>query len=134
MEEGLPLNTIEWRKGEKFEKQDFNTLSKDELPTEKRLMSPHVFVLIGPQTFSAAEEFTNNMKVHGRATIVGEPSAGGANPGGPHRIGEKLTLFIPEGRAINPVQKGNWEGVGIIPDQIVPVEEALEKAISLTKK
>jgi C-terminal processing protease CtpA/Prc len=134
MKEGLPLNTIEWRKGEEFETQSFNTLSTDELPMEKRLTNPRVFVLIGPQTFSAAEEFTNNMKVHGRAIIVGEPSAGGANPGGPHRIGEKLSLFIPEGHAINPIQEGNWEGVGIIPDQVVPAEEALEKTISLIKE
>ena len=135
MDEGLPLNTIEMRKGEEFETFSFNTLSTDELPTKKRLTNPRVFVLIGPQTFSAAEEFTNNMKVLGRATIVGQPSGGGANPlGRPHMIGEKLRLSIPQGRAINPIQEGNWEGVGIIPDQVVPAEEALEKTIALIKK
>ena len=133
IEEGLPLNTIEWRNGEKLERQSFNTLSTDELPMEKRLTNPRVFVLIGPQTFSAAEEFANNMKVLGRATIVGTPSGGGANPGGTHIIGEKLRLFIPSGHAINPIQEGNWEGVGIIPDQYVPAEEALEKSIALIK-
>ena len=123
------------RKGEEFETFSFNTLSTDELPTKKRLTNPRVFVLIGPQTFSAAEDFTNNMKVLGRATIVGQPSGGGANPlGRPHMIGEKLRLSIPQGRAINPIQEGNWEGVGIIPDQVVPAEEALEKTIALIKK
>ncbi|MFI5344301.1 MAG: S41 family peptidase [Chlamydiales bacterium] len=131
MKEGLPLNTIEWRKGDKFETQEFNTLSTDELPVERRLMDSRVYVLIGPKTLSAAEEFANNMKVRGRATIVGEPSGGGANPGSSHRIGETLRLFIPEGRAINPIQEGNWEGVGIIPDHIVPAEEAVEKTIFL---
>lgn len=134
MPEGLPLNTIESRKGAVIETQEFATLSTDELPMEKRLTTPRVFVLIGPQTFSAAEEFSNNMKVLGRATIVGAPSGGGANPGGYRKIGENLRLFIPMGRAVNPLQKGNWEGVGIIPDLVVPAEEALEKAISIIKE
>jgi C-terminal processing protease CtpA/Prc len=134
MNEGFPLNTIESREGQEFKTQSFNTLSKDELPMEKRLTNPRVFVLIGPQTFSAAEEFTNNMKVLGRATIVGAPSGGGANPGGDEKIGKNLKLFIPRGRAINPLQRGNWEGVGIIPDQVVPAEEALEKTIALIKE
>lgn len=131
MKEGLPLNTIERRRGDEFVKEDFNTLSPEELPTEKRLLMAKVFILIGPNTFSAAEEFTNNMKIHERATIIGEPSGGGANPGGNHDIGENFTLFIPDGRAINPIQKGNWEGIGIIPDHVVPEEEAVDKAISL---
>jgi hypothetical protein len=134
MDEGFPLNTIEWREGEELKTVTFNTLSTDELPMEKRLTNPRVFVLIGPQTFSAAEEFANNMKVLGRATIVGAPSGGGANPGGAYPIGENLKLFIPGGRAINPIQEGNWEGVGIIPDHVVPAEGALEKAITLIKE
>jgi hypothetical protein len=134
MNEGWPLNTIEYREGEEFKTQSFNTLSTEELPMERRLTNPRVFVLIGPKTFSAAEEFTNNMKVLGRATIVGAPSGGGANPGWNHPIGEKLKLFIPSGRAINPLQGGNWEGVGIIPDHVVPAEEALEKTITLIRE
>jgi C-terminal processing protease CtpA/Prc len=132
IEENRPLNRIEWRKGDGIETQDFNTLSYKELAPEKRLLKPRkVVVLIGPKTFSAAEEFTNNMKVLGRATIVGEPSGGGANPGGPHPIGKDFTIFIPEGRAVNPIQQGNWEGVGIIPDHVVPAKEAMGQALLL---
>lgn len=133
MDEHFPLNRIEWRVGETVRTEDFSTLAHEALPVEKRLLKPNVFILIGPHTFSAAEEFSNNMKVLGRATVVGEPSGGGANPGASRKIGKDFDIFIPEGQAINPIQKGNWEGVGIIPDYVVPAKEALEQAISLTK-
>lgn len=132
MDENRPLNRIEWRKGDAFESEDFNTLTDKELAADQRLLDQRVIILISPNTFSAAEEFTNNMKVLERATVVGEPSGGGANPGGPHQIGSEFTIFIPEGRAINPIQKGNWEGVGIIPDHVVPAQDALKEALLLT--
>ncbi len=132
IEEGLPLNTIQYR-GEPL--QEFATLSHQELPLEQRLTAANLFVLIGPRTFSAAEEFTNNIKVLNRGRVVGEPSGGGANPGTTRQVGEgdKFVLFIPTGRAVNPIQGGNWEGVGIIPDQMAPAEEALEVALKLRK-
>ncbi len=44
-------------------------------------------------------------------------------------------LFIPVGRAVNPVTKTNWEGVGVEPDIKVPKEQALKTAyiMALTK-
>jgi hypothetical protein len=35
---------------------------------------------------------------------------------------------MPEGRAINPVTKTNWEGIGVKPNIAVPQEEALKVA------
>lgn len=133
VEEGMPLNRIEWRTEEGPKSEDFNTLSYSELPQEKRLLNKKIYVLIGPQTFSAAEEFSNNMKVLEKATFVGEPSGGGANPGGPFQISSDLTVFIPTGKAVNPIQKGNWEGEGIIPDHMVPEGRAFDVAVSLIK-
>jgi len=131
IDENLPLNRIQWRKGDTFEFEEFNTLTNNDLSANKRLLEQRVVVLIGPNTFSAAEEFINNMKVLGRATIVGEPSGGGANPGGMHQIGKEFIMFIPSGQAINPIQEGNWEGIGIIPDHVVPAKDALEQAMLL---
>lgn len=131
IEEGLPLNRIEWRTEEGPKSEDFNTLSNAELPQEKRLLDKKIYVLIGPNTFSAAEEFSNNMKVLGRATFVGEPSGGGAHPGSTFPITDDLTVFIPTGRAVNPIQEGNWEGVGIIPDHMVPEGKAFDEVVSL---
>ena len=57
------------------------------------------------RTFSAAEEFTYNLKNQKRATIVGETTGGGAHPGGVKRITEHFGVFVPTGRAINPISK-----------------------------
>ncbi len=133
IDEGLPLNRLEWRVGDKFQSEEFNTLPLNDLPMEKRLLTQRVFLLIGSSTFSAAEEFSNNMKVLGRATLVGEPSGGGANPGGTYDV-DNFMIFVPEGHAVNPIQKGNWEGVGIIPDLMVPAEQAFEEALKLYGK
>jgi C-terminal processing protease CtpA/Prc len=37
-------------------------------------------------------------------------------------------MFIPTGRAINPITKTNWEGTGVKPDVEVPKELALKTA------
>lgn len=135
MSENIPLNNIEWRRGDWIE--SYSTLSKDELPLEDRLLESkqsNLVLLIGPYTFSAAEEFANNMKVLERATIVGEISMGGANPGCPFPVGENFEVFIPNGRAVNPHTNSNWEGVGVTPDHVIPVQDALEEAVKLLEQ
>jgi hypothetical protein len=87
-----------------------------------------VYVLTSKRTFSGAEEFTYNLKNLKRATIVGETTGGGANPGRGIRTGEHFLTFIPTGRAINPITRTNWEGTGIAPDVAVAPEQALKTA------
>jgi C-terminal processing protease CtpA/Prc len=87
-----------------------------------------VYVLTSNRTFSAAEEFTYNLKNLKRATIVGETTGGGAHPGGVRRITDHFGIWLPNGRAINPITKTNWEGVGIDPDIKVPPAQALQAA------
>jgi hypothetical protein len=40
-------------------------------------------------------------------------------------------MFVPTGRAINPITKTNWEGTGVKPDVAVAADAALEKAHEL---
>jgi C-terminal processing protease CtpA/Prc len=87
-----------------------------------------VFVLASSRTFSAAEEFTYNLQALKRATIVGETTGGGANPGGDVPLPHGLRVFVPTGRAINPITKTNWEGTGVKPDVAVPADSALAVA------
>lgn len=131
MEEGLPLNRIEWRTPDGVKSDDFGTLSKEKLPDALRLKKTPLYILGGPYTFSAGEEFMNNMKVHGRATLVGAQTGGGANPGGMHQVNDLFEIFIPTGRAVNPIKEGNWEGVGITPDHSTKEEQALKTTIAL---
>ncbi len=87
-----------------------------------------VYVLTSNRTFSAAEEFTYNLKNIKRATIIGETTGGGAHPGGNQRVQEHFSVFVPSGRAINPITKTNWEGTGVKPDVEVPASAALKTA------
>ena len=96
----------------------------------KKLTDVPLYILTARRTFSAAEEFTYNMKNLERATIIGETTGGGAHP--LKRVvfpdlGVKLGL--PFGRAVNPITMTNWEGTGVEPDIKVPQEEALDVAV-----
>jgi retinol-binding protein 3 len=97
----------------------------------KRLNGKPAFVLTSKNTFSGGEEFTNNLKVLKRATIVGETTGGGAHPVRGHRITEHFGIGVPFARAINPITHTNWEGTGVAPDEKVDASQALEVAIKL---
>lgn len=91
----------------------------------KRRPDVPVYVLTSKKTFSAAEEFTYNLKNLKRATIIGETTGGGAHPGGTMPATDRFTVWVPTGRAINPITKTNWEGTGVSPDIEVKADEAL---------
>ncbi|HVE57040.1 MAG TPA: S41 family peptidase, partial [Pyrinomonadaceae bacterium] len=97
----------------------------------KKFLGKNVYILTSGRTFSAAEEFTNDLKVLRRATIIGETTLGGANPGTMIRLTEHFQAYVPNERAINPVTKMNWEGTGIEPDIKVSQEQALKTACLL---
>lgn len=117
------LSKLCWRKGNRV----------DELWTMKalagkRYLNKDVFILTSNRTFSAAEQFAYNLQILKRATVVGEATGGGANPGQTLRVGEHFTVFVPTGQAINPITKTNWEGTGVKPDIAVAADKALEAA------
>lgn len=96
--------------------------------TGKRRPDIDVYVLTSKATFSAAEEFTYDLKNLKRATIIGEATGGGANPGSDEIINERFTVFVPSGRAISPITGTNWEGTGVQPDIAVSASDALVTA------
>ena len=93
-----------------------------------RYLNKPVYILISPETFSAAEEFAYNLKHLNRAVIVGETTAGGANPGTGFRLHDHFWMFIPTGRAISIATGENWDGSGVLPSFKVPSELALKTA------
>jgi hypothetical protein len=95
----------------------------------KRMTDIPVYILTSSRTFSAAEEFTYNLKNLKRATIIGERTGGGAHPVEPHFLADvHLLAIIPFGRSVNPITGTNWEGTGVAPDIQVPEDKALEVA------
>ena len=99
------LNDMYWRKSGKT----------DEFWTNPQLAkvkftNKDIYVLTSNYSFSGAEEFSYNLKNLKRATIIGETTGGGAHPGGMVRLHDHFGVFIPVGRAINPISKTNWDG------------------------
>lgn len=94
----------------------------------RRLAGKPLYVLTSALTGSAAEEFAYNVQTHKLGTVLGATSAGAAHPGGLFRLGEHHAAFIATGRAINPVTRTNWEGVGVKPDIEAPPHEAVQRA------
>ena len=94
----------------------------------KRFTGKDVYVLTSNFTFSAGEEFAYDLQNLKRATIVGETTGGGANPVDMLRINERFDVSVPVARAVNPITKTNWEGVGVSPDVKVAAELALDTA------
>ncbi len=126
-EKPVHLNSIYWRPTN--ETTEFWTLQS--VPGKRYLEKP-VFVLTSKRTGSGAEECAYNIQTQKRGTIVGEVTWGGANPGGGVRLNEHFMAFIPMGRAINPITKTNWEGVGVQPDVSIAADKSLDKAQALS--
>jgi hypothetical protein len=119
------LNSLYWRKTNRTD--DFWTIDVK----GKKMPDVPLFVLTSSYTFSGGEEFCYNMQTQKRATLIGETTGGGANPGEMFTVNDELVIFIPTGRAINPITKTNWEGTGVVPDIKIPADEALTKALQL---
>ena len=93
-----------------------------------------VLILVGPRTASAGEDFAYTMQALKRATVVGEPTWGGAHPAAPYRIGEHFFAVIPGQRSISPITGTNWEGVGVTPDIAATPARALVVARNLMRR
>lgn len=94
-----------------------------------RMTETPLYVLTSGRTFSAAEEFSYNMRHLERGMLVGETTGGGAHPVDMVRYPEHgLGMSLPFGRAVNPVTGTNWEGTGVQPHIDVPAADALDVA------
>lgn len=90
-----------------------------------------LYVLVSGRTGSAAEAFAYTLQQAGRATVVGEVTAGAANPGRPYPVGEGFSVFVANGSPVNPITGDNWEGRGVQPDVAIESAGALDAATRL---
>ena len=122
--DSVHLNSLYWRPANRTD--DFYT-HRDVAGTRFGPDKP-IYVLTSRRTFSGAEEFAYNLQALKRATIVGDTTGGGAHPGGMQRVADHFGVWVPTGRAINPITKTNWERVGVRPDVPVTSDQALKAA------
>ena len=123
------LSSIYYREGDFT--QETGTIEKIE---GQRMTDIPLFLLIGKETFSAAEAFAYDLKVLKRAILVGDSTKGGAHSVDLYKIADRFEIYISTSRFINPVTKTNWEGSGVIPDILVPAESALDTVMVLARK
>ena len=97
----------------------------------KRLDKVDLYILTSKNTFSAAEEFSYNLKHMKRATVIGEVTGGGVHDNKYVILNDNFMMSLPFARAINPNTNSNWEGVGVEPDVKISSEKALAKALIL---
>jgi retinol-binding protein 3 len=124
-DEPTHLNDLHWRTTSGERVDQFWTLPH---VSGRRMPKVPLFVLTSKFTFSGGEEFANNLRALKRATLIGETTGGGANPGERFPLPAGFGVFIPGGRAVNPIDNSNWEGKGVEPHVKVKADDALATA------
>ena len=112
------------------ENETVQSYSADFVPGQRIIDQP-VYILTSDRTFSAAEEFTFDLKNLNRATVVGDTTGGGGHTVAGYTFefdGFRMGIRVPYGRAYNPENNEGWEGVGVTPHIAVPAEKALDAA------
>ena len=119
---GQPLFEIVRRDGSK---EIYRT--PEEAPATRNARRP-IYVLTSARTFSAGEGFAFLLQELKRAAVIGEVTAGAANPGRSYSAGELFEITVPNGRVQSSIGRANWEGRGVTPDIIVPAADAFRVA------
>jgi C-terminal processing protease CtpA/Prc len=88
-----------------------------------------VLLLVSNKTGSAGEHFSLAMKSTGRATLIGEATAGANHFGGPAPLNDHFAVWMPVGRTFDIKTGKDWEGDGVAPDVQADPKQALVVAL-----
>lgn len=99
----------------------------DEVPGPRRTEVP-LFVLVDRGSGSAAEDVPFVLQNLGRATMVGETTAGAGRNNAYFPAGKGMAASISISRVTEPGTGREWEGVGVVPDIVTSSDEALSAA------
>ncbi|UCH84666.1 MAG: S41 family peptidase [Candidatus Latescibacterota bacterium] len=88
-----------------------------------------VYILTSENTLSAAEAFTYILQDLDRATVVGERTAGMANPSRTFTIAGRFDLTVPFLIMRYGKSGGTFAGVGVTPDIEVSADSALDTVL-----
>lgn len=90
-----------------------------------------LYLLTSHDTFSAGEGFAFILQHLGRATVVGERTAGAAHAGRGYPLPCGFEADIPNTSIVLPGTHADWEGRGVTPDVPAPAADALRVARAL---
>jgi hypothetical protein len=98
------------------------------------LVDKPVYILTSSRTYSAAEQFSYDLKMLKRATLVGETTGGASHEGVLHNLDDHFAIGIPEHRPINPYSDKDWAVTGVEPDVKVGAADALATGEKLAQR
>ena len=127
----VPAETLLWQLESRNTDQPEDVRAKVLL--QKQLHMP-LYVLQSANQASAAEFFSYALQQQGRATVIGETSAGLAHYTGAMAVTDWLFVRIPLARPLFPKSGDNFEQRGVVPDVKVPAAEALQRALQLEQQ
>jgi len=105
-------------------------LWSDNTPLSELFADKSVYILTGKRTASGAEHIAYSFKETGRATLIGEVTAGAGNAGAFLSVGHGMQLFLPIMQTLSPKSGLPWEAKGVHPDIETTGDMALAKALS----
>lgn len=136
-DDSLYLSSISSRgkNGEITSSENFSTRV---LP-EARIEGKPVFILVNSKTGSSAEYFAFLAKIHKKAIIIGEQTAGAAHSLTTLKVNDYLTIGVPSSRIFDKITNTDWEETnGVVPDVLItgdqPIETALKMALEAIKQ
>lgn len=107
--------------------EQFTRYTLASVPGPRRPKVP-LYVLTSRRSASAAEDVAFVLQHLGRATIIGEPSAGAGHNNAFLDAGHGFNVSISFSRVSDPRTGEEWERVGVKPDVAVEQDRALETA------
>lgn len=129
---GYP-NMVVFLAGYLFDHPEYMFNSKDPVMAQTWTRSPvagslladkPVYILTSSRTYSGAEQFSYDLKMLKRATLVGETTGGANHAGALHNIDDHFAVGIPEYRPLNPFSDKDWAVIGVEPDVKVKAADA----------
>jgi retinol-binding protein 3 len=93
-----------------------------------------IWVLTSRRTFSGGEGLAFLLQERQRAEVVGEKTAGAANPGRPYPVNDVFEVTVPNGHIRSAIKHSNWEGDGVTPDVSAPAADALDIALDRARQ
>ncbi|MEM7738923.1 MAG: S41 family peptidase [Deinococcota bacterium] len=85
-------------------------------------------MLIDADVNSAAEGLAGGLQANGRATVIGQTSAGNVEAVLPFCLRDGSQAWIATG-VLAPLQGATWEGTGVVPDVPTNPDDALDAAL-----
>ena len=116
-----------WQNHSRNHEETYNYESLVGIGSPKFKQNYPLFILIGPDTASAAEIFSYTLKHFNKAIILGENSLGIANAVSAFKINKYFVGRFSVVRPINPLTGTNWEHVGVVPH----IQSSLEESLTL---